>query len=225
MNYSITNSSVSAYTRADLHIHSYFSKDSLLTPGEIVKLSVKRGLNVIAVTDHNTIRGGIRTKKAARNTSLLVIPGIEVKTNLGDVTLLFVEEDPPSREFDELLDFARSIGAITILPHPFRGHRMLNHLILNVDVIEVMNGRTPKKYNIMARELAKLTKKPQSAGSDAHCSLELGCIQLIFPIQIDDEEEFRRALLNATSYITGKESPILVHVISTLTQFIRKPLN
>jgi len=43
----------------DLHIHSKYSHDSLLSPDNILKVARKRGLGGIAVTDHNTILGGI----------------------------------------------------------------------------------------------------------------------------------------------------------------------
>lgn len=213
------------FSKADLHIHSTFSKDSLLTPSEIVKLSIKRGIDIIAVTDHNTVKGGVETRRIARNTNLLVIPGVEVRTNLGDVILLFVEEDPKTKDFDELLDLVKGLDAITVLPHPFRGHKKLNHLALNVDMIEVMNGRSLRSHNLMAKKLAELLKKPISAGSDAHYSMELGCVQLLFSTKVSDEEELRRALLNTIPLVVGKESPILVHILSMLTQLMRRFTN
>ena len=213
------------FSKADLHIHSTFSKDSLLTPNEIIKLSLKKRIDVVAVTDHNTVKGGVKTKSLAKGKDILVVPGIEVKTDLGDVILLFVEEDFQMRDFNEVLDLAKSIDAITVLPHPFRGHRRLGYLARNVDVIEVVNGRTFRKYNAMAKELAKALKKPISAGSDAHCSIELGCVQLVFLAKITDEEELRKALFDTTPLIIGKESHILVHVISALTQLARTVMN
>lgn len=213
------------FSRADLHIHSTFSKDSLLTPSEIVKLSIKKRIDIIAVTDHNTVKGGVETRKVAKGTNLIVVPGVEVRTNFGDIILLFIEEEPKTRNFDELLDLVRSLDVVTILPHPFRGHQELDYLMFNVDIIEVANGRTFRSHNLMAKNLAELLKKPISAGSDAHYSIELGCIQLFFPIKIDSEEELRKALFNTTPLIIGKESPILVHVLSILTQLVRRIVN
>ena len=47
----------------DLHIHSKYSSDGILEVKEIVKAAIKRGLDGIAITDHNTIKGGIEAKK------------------------------------------------------------------------------------------------------------------------------------------------------------------
>ncbi|MEA1994103.1 MAG: PHP domain-containing protein [Euryarchaeota archaeon] len=47
----------------NLHIHSKYSSDGVLDPEKIVRIAIKRGLNGIAVTDHNTIKGGIEAKK------------------------------------------------------------------------------------------------------------------------------------------------------------------
>lgn len=47
--------------RFDLHIHSGYSFDSLLDPKRIIKKAIKKNLNGIAITDHNTILGGKRS--------------------------------------------------------------------------------------------------------------------------------------------------------------------
>ena len=46
----------------DLHVHSRYSYDGILSPEEIVKIAIKKGLNGIAITDHNTIRGSQEAK-------------------------------------------------------------------------------------------------------------------------------------------------------------------
>jgi len=46
----------------DLHIHSSYSSDGLMNPKTIVKIAIKRHLSGIAVTDHNTIKGGLKAK-------------------------------------------------------------------------------------------------------------------------------------------------------------------
>ncbi|MGB9617479.1 MAG: PHP-associated domain-containing protein [Desulfomonilaceae bacterium] len=49
-----------------------------MTPRAIVKTAVMRGLDVIAVCDHNSVRNVSATIKAAKTTSLKVIPGVEI---------------------------------------------------------------------------------------------------------------------------------------------------
>jgi predicted metal-dependent phosphoesterase TrpH len=76
--------------KADLHLHTTAS-DGRLEPKEIVSLAVKVGLDVIAITDHDTI-GGIEPALVAAQAfpSLTVIPGVEINTDVprGEVHVL-----------------------------------------------------------------------------------------------------------------------------------------
>jgi predicted metal-dependent phosphoesterase TrpH len=70
--------------KADLHLHTTAS-DGRLEPQDLVKLAEKEGLNVIAITDHDTIDGVSSSLIAAENyPSLTVIPGLEVSTDVSD---------------------------------------------------------------------------------------------------------------------------------------------
>jgi len=46
----------------DLHIHSKYSSDGILDPEKIVKITLRKGLNGIAITDHNMIKGRLNAK-------------------------------------------------------------------------------------------------------------------------------------------------------------------
>jgi len=72
-----------------MHVHSCYSLDSLITPEELVFYAKKRGLNGIAVTDHDRLDGAL---KIAAETDFLVIPGIEVRSSEGHVVGLNVKE-------------------------------------------------------------------------------------------------------------------------------------
>jgi len=72
----------------DLHIHSKYSNDGVIEPYEIVKMAKKRGLDGIAITDHNMIKGGLETKKYETD-DLKVIIGSEVLTEKGEITVFF----------------------------------------------------------------------------------------------------------------------------------------
>ena len=70
--------------KADLHLHTTAS-DGRLEPREIVHLAVKVGLDVIAITDHDTIDGVALALTAAKAfPSLMVIPGVEINTDVPD---------------------------------------------------------------------------------------------------------------------------------------------
>ena len=66
----------------DLHIHSALSPcgDKDMTPNNIVNMSIIKGLDIIAVTDHNSC-GNVRAVMEVAGDRLLVIPGMEVETS------------------------------------------------------------------------------------------------------------------------------------------------
>jgi predicted metal-dependent phosphoesterase TrpH len=68
-------------SRIDLHLHSTAS-DGTLTPTQLVDRALDKGLEVIALTDHDTTDGIEEALEAARGTSLTVIPGVEVSTDV-----------------------------------------------------------------------------------------------------------------------------------------------
>lgn len=68
----------------DLHVHTKYSKDSLLNPKTVLKIAKKKGLNGIAITDYNTIKGALATQKINDDENFTVIVGSEIKTEYGD---------------------------------------------------------------------------------------------------------------------------------------------
>ena len=80
---------------ADLHIHTCLSPCATLdmTPKKIVSQARKRGLDMIAVTDHNSAENTGSVIEAARQTDLCVISGIEVTTS-EEAHIIGLFEDP-----------------------------------------------------------------------------------------------------------------------------------
>lgn len=69
-------------SRIDLHAHTTAS-DGSAAPAELVQLALEGGLDVLAVTDHDTVAGIAPAREAARGTPLRVLPGIEVSALYG----------------------------------------------------------------------------------------------------------------------------------------------
>ena len=199
----------------DFHIHSKYSYDSVLSPSQIIKMAKKVGLKGIAITDHNTIRGGMEAKRIADD-SIYVIVGSEIKTNRGDLIGLFLSNEIKSRDFNRVINEIRKQDGIAILPHPYKlGKYDIKKLGQKVDIIEVKNGRLPTYKNIMARKLARSLNKPIIGGSDAHISAEIGCIKTYFQAKVISEQSLKEMLLNSKRTVIGKESPRWVHYISS----------
>ena len=163
--------------RADLHIHTVYSSDSLIQPKTLVDmLSAHSFIKVAAVTDHDSVRGCKATVElASAYPDILIIPGVEITTQHGDMLVLGTEELPPKPWIPEaVVDYAKSIDAVTVVAHPFREYGMRD-LARNYkfDAVEVLNGNSSVAENNEAKALAKSMNLPGIAGSDAHQVSEL----------------------------------------------------
>ncbi|MBQ6894110.1 MAG: PHP domain-containing protein, partial [Clostridia bacterium] len=67
----------------DFHIHSCLSPcgDNDMTPNNIVNMSALKGLDAIAITDHNCGENAKAAIEAAKELPLTVIPGMEIETS------------------------------------------------------------------------------------------------------------------------------------------------
>jgi 3',5'-nucleoside bisphosphate phosphatase len=67
--------------RIDLHTHSNVS-DGTDRPDELVRLAAEAGLDVLAITDHDTVDGWPAARGAGSAENVLVVPGVEMSTRL-----------------------------------------------------------------------------------------------------------------------------------------------
>ena len=111
----------------------------------ILKVAKKRGLNCIAITDHDTIKGGVETQKLNTDKDFIVIVGSEVQTEIGDIIGLNLTEEINSKNSIEVIEEIKSQGGYLIIPHPYRGHKLDEYIITNSDAIEVFNGRSTSR--------------------------------------------------------------------------------
>lgn len=162
--------------RFDLHMHSNHSPDSSLTVDDILWQAVKKGLDGIAICDHNTVEGSLLGIRRARelNLPLLVLPGMEVSANEGHLLVLGVRENiPPHRPYIEIIRTARQKGGVVIAAHPFKGEG-IGYGAKDADAIETFNSRCIFGENAKAKELAQEFRKPEVGGSDSHMLATIG---------------------------------------------------
>jgi predicted metal-dependent phosphoesterase TrpH len=133
-------------------------------------------IKVAAVTDHDTVRGCNPIRQlAAPYPDILIIPGVEISTQDGDIVLLDAEELPPKPwTIGNVVDFAKATDCVSVVVHPYREWGM-GDLAKNYkfDAVEVFNGQSSPSANESALDLAKLMGLPGVAGSDAHQPSEL----------------------------------------------------
>jgi dephospho-CoA kinase len=163
----------------DLHLHTEGSWDSLSDPEALLERALARGIDRIAITDHNHL--GTACVMAERHPDH-VIAGEEVKLAEG-IDLIghyLVEEIPKGTTAARCIEAIREQEGIVYLPHPFApgkggGGRLAESLAPEVDVIEGFNARVRSaKRNARAQELAGRFGRPMGAGSDAHTLGEVG---------------------------------------------------
>ena len=162
--------------RFDLHIHSNYSSDSNLSVDDILKQAVRKGLDGIAICDHNTIEGSLRAIQRAMelNLPLIVIPGIEISTSDGHLIVLGIRENIlPDLPLSETITIARQKGAVVIAPHPFKKNS-IGYAAKDADAIETFNSRCLFGENEKAKELALSLGKPEVGGSDSHLLSAIG---------------------------------------------------
>ncbi|KAF5085625.1 PHP-associated [anaerobic digester metagenome] len=195
---------------ADLHIHTRCSRDSLMDPAKVVRVARKRGLTAIAVTDHETIRGGLLACEANRDGDVSVIVGAEIRTEYGDVLGLFLEEEVVARKFDDVVSEIRAQGGLAVLAHPFRRYPPPGRPAGGVDLIEGFNSRSRSSANARSMRLARICGKGTVGGSDAHTYAEIGRGVTVFA-----GEDIERALRTGLTAGSGRESNYyVVHALS-----------
>jgi len=194
--------------QADLHIHTVYSPDSLIQPKTIVdKLVAHSFIKVAAITDHDSVRGCRATiDLASAYPDILIIPGVEITTLLGDMVILGTDELPPRPWTPEsLVDYAKEVSAVTIIAHPFRRYGMGGAARkYKVDAIEVLNGGSTVEENRQAKDLAKSMGLPGTAGSDAHQALELFSVNTRIDASLDVDSVLKAIRKGSvSSHVTG----------------------
>src|SRR5512141_455932 len=120
---------------ADLHMHTIYSYDGTASVPAVLNRAKQVGLNVIAVTDHDEIKGSLQAFDLAPKFGIEVIPGLEITTADGDLLALFV-----TRKISLGLPLLETIlqvgeaGGICIAPHPMAkgmGMRSLNGFFIS----------------------------------------------------------------------------------------------
>jgi len=203
--------------RADLHNHTHFSRDSIMSPRDLVRRATEAGIDCVAVTDHNTVRGGLAVRELAANVAIIV--GEEVRSSDGEILGLFLTEDiPPGLPAGETIARIRDQGGIVGVPHPFdpvRGalnQAALSRLAPEIDFVEALNSRVILGvHNKRALEFARKHDLPVSAASDAHSARELGR-SYVEMAPFTNPSDFLKSLRSGV--LVGRLSNPLIHLVS-----------
>lgn len=211
----------------DPHIHSTYSSDSTARPRDIIRKARSIGLDAIAITDHNTIKGsivGIEESKDIKD--FIVIPAMELSTNKGHIVALGINEEiKRGLSPEETVEKIRDAGGIAIAPHPFVRYRegLCDKVKkLDVDAMETLNSRYIFGYsNWRAKLLAEDRGIPQIGASDAHFLGAIGsCVtELEADFNVDSIIE---GILSGKTNVFGDRTPLPLIIKEVINKKIKR---
>jgi len=209
---------------ADFHIHTRFSRDSILTEQRFIEKAVERGLTHVAVTNHNNIEGAIAVRDKVRELGLedklTIILGEEVSTADGEVVGIFLTRTiPRGLSANETADEIHRQGGLVSIPHPFdpfRGSHIKGGPLRNlaevgkIDAVEIFNCRvTLQRHNEEAAVFAHRYGIPGIAASDSHSSFEVAMAFNALPV-FENADELKAVLPDNDWH--ASRSTVLIHL-------------
>ncbi len=195
--------------KADLHIHTRVS-DGLASIEQVLEYVEHRtDLDIIAVTDHEDVTGGLRAQELAAKKQLRieVVPGAEITTLQGHLLALFIETGPKSfRRVESALEMIHTQGGIGVIPHPMSwltrsiSERTIERIEsrgeagITFDGIETANPSPAGKVtSTRARRLNQRWRLAETGGSDAHHLRHIGTGWTEF--EGEDSDDLRTAII------------------------------
>ena len=158
--------------KIDLHVHTNRSVDAVHSPRQMVRQAKKKGLDALAITDHNRLFPKSEAQRLSREFGILVIPGIEG----GNIAVqkhwiaLGIDRPVPETRIESVISFIRQDGGGSLAPHPHTRLGYADYTTLGFDAVESLNGSEPASN----RQISNTGHIPEVAGSDAHALPMLG---------------------------------------------------
>lgn len=214
--------------KADLHVHTIYSgystlpllsrvlRESYNTPEAVYRLAKARGMDLVAITDHDAIGGALALGDrddvlvGCEVTALFPNEPVAVHLNVLDITPAQHEEiQRRRRNVMELMPYLRAEGIFTSLNHvasgvngPITGAHVAA-LMPWIDALEVRNGSRLRSQNRTAAGLAAAYGKAELAGSDAHTRCAIGRTWVEAP-GVTTRSEFMRELRAGRVTVGGR---------------------
>ncbi|GAC1578460.1 MAG: hypothetical protein NVS3B24_10890 [Candidatus Dormibacteria bacterium] len=176
---------------ADLHMHTTCS-DGFSTPERLARHLLGLSLDVVSVTDHDTIEGSLRVRAALEGAGPEVVVGEEVSSNQGHILGLYLQSRVrPGMTAAATVDAIHEQGGLAVAAHPYQFPWAAGRSIvlgvgklaweLPFDAVEVVNGAPAMEpVNLRARRHAARGDRPSMGGSDAHVIRGVGHVHTVF---------------------------------------------
>lgn len=201
--------------KSEFHVHTRYSKDSIL-PLFIILLILKiKKINTVVITDHNEIKGAIKAKDKFERYNINVIIGEEISTSCGEIIGLNLSNKiEPNQTPKETIKKIKGQNGYVYIPHPYDEKRRKTVLIEkeiaknsnDIDFIEIHNGRNIlPEFTKKQEDISKKYNITPIIGSDAHTFFELGR-----NIIITDEKLDANNLLQNKNYFKFKKKDCIL---------------
>jgi hypothetical protein len=182
---------------ADIHVHTIHSYDGTAPVPAVLERAKCIGLDVIAITDHDEIRGSIIAIELAAKYEIEVIPGLEVTTAEGDLLAFNVTKRiARGRSLFETVLEVKELGGFCIAPHPMAeglgmkslSWQSISKVIRDPELTETLIGIETYNATTLDREgnhyadvLANRYHMAKVGNSDAHILNAIGLGATEFP--------------------------------------------
>ena len=215
--------------KLDAHVHTHYSgmttiwplslvmRESYNTPERVYALAKARGMDLVAITDHDTIAGALTL---AHRPDVIVgceisasFPGENVDVHLGVLDISerqFRNIDRLRGDVSELVQYLRDEAIFTTINHvasQVNGRLTPAHiasLLPWVDAFEVINGSRLGRQNRTATALAASARKVRVGGSDSHTGRGIGRTWTVVD-GATTREQFMAGLRSGRARAEGRE--------------------
>lgn len=195
---------------------------------EVADAAKRKGLQGLAITDHDLPLKESDALRLSSELGLLVIPGVELSTPAGHLIIL-----NPKREFGGLslravAEAARRDGSTVIIPHPMDplshgiGFSEASSLIPYSPLIETINASTLGRYNSRAKDFASRNSLPMVAGSDAHLADAVGDAFTVVDSPSCDMASVICSISSGKTIPSGKRTSAFTAAKTVCTRLIRR---
>lgn len=186
----------------DLHAHTRFGSNcSYMPPSDLAKRAKEVGLDAVCITEHNLHWNVDDLSALSREHDVLVLGGIEVSTEYGDILVFGMRESVVGvAAVDELRRLVDGAGGVMIAAHPFRKDMFTGHpanvdeiaarpIFQLVDAVEVFNGMSNRKEVALGCEVVRKLGMRGVGGSDTHAVHTVGQCATAFEKEVHDEQD------------------------------------